>query len=102
MVKNISITAGPDSAESERQMHEMGYKIGFIGNIARKYGIDFKYRAGAWKPRTEYWERGGNGDKKKVFHGVGEQGLVWMNEIAERYNPSNCIRSDVRDGYKAF
>ena len=86
MAKDITIVAGPDSAESERQTYEMGYKIGFIGKIAKRYGINFKFRSGAWKPRTEYWEKGGNGDRKKVFHGVGEIGLEWMKEIAERYD----------------
>ena len=61
----IGIVAGPCSAENRGQMLETakGLKNIGVGTI----------RAGLWKPRSRFG----------TFEGVGEHGLVWLNEIQQ-------------------
>lgn len=61
----IGLVAGPCSAENRMQMLETARGLKNIGvNILR---------AGLWKPRSRYG----------TFEGVGERGLVWLNEIQQ-------------------
>lgn len=61
----IGLMAGPCSAENRMQMLETARGLKNIGvNILR---------AGLWKPRSRYG----------TFEGVGERGLVWLNEIQQ-------------------
>lgn len=85
MSKNIVVVAGPCAVESEEQVMNMAYKIGSIRDIAEPYGIHFKMRGGAWKPRTSYWVKN-NGEVERVFEGVGEIGLKWLSQAAETYS----------------
>ena len=55
--------AGPCSAETEQQIINTGQQLA-------KMGIPI-FRAGVWKPRT----------KPGGFEGVGEQALVWMEQL---------------------
>ena len=61
----IGLVAGPCSAENRMQMLETARGLKNIGvNILR---------AGLWKLRSRYG----------TFEGVGERGLVWLNEIQQ-------------------
>ena len=85
MGKNITIVAGPCAVESEEQIMNTAYKIGLMRDVARPYGIDFKLRGGAWKPRTSYLvENGGN--KERVFEGKREGGLQLLAQAAKDYD----------------
>lgn len=86
--QNICIVAGPCAVESEEQIHEIGGKIARIRDaVPKEYGIDFKLRGGAWKPRTKYYVRDADGEiVEKVFEGYGEVALKWLADVADRYD----------------
>lgn len=84
-MKNIVIAAGPCAVESEEQITDMAYKISLIRDIAQPYGIDFKLRGGAWKPRTTYLVKN-NGSEERVFEGLREIGLEWLKNAGDEYN----------------
>jgi chorismate mutase len=67
-LKDIFLSAGPCSAESEEQVLA-------IARDLSGSGISFM-RAGLWKPRTH---PGG-------FEGVGIEGLKWLTRAREKYN----------------
>jgi chorismate mutase len=67
-LKDIFLSAGPCSAESEKQVLA-------IAKDLSDSGISFM-RAGLWKPRTH---PGG-------FEGVGIEGLKWLTRAREKYN----------------
>lgn len=81
-VKSTVIVAGPCAIESKKQITDMAYKISMIRDIATDYQISFKFRAGAWKPRTLYR----NESEEKIFEGTRENGLTWLSEVAETYS----------------
>jgi len=93
MARGITIVAGPCAAETRTQTMNMGYKISLIGGIAKPFGIEYKFRAGAWKPRTAISDgRGG-----KVFEGTREEGLQWLSEVAKTYGlpiVTECMSED--------
>jgi chorismate mutase len=62
------LSAGPCSAESERQVLEIAKNIS-------AYGISFM-RAGLWKPRTH----------PNNFEGVGIKGLKWLDRVRKEYH----------------
>ena len=64
--------AGPCSAESREQVIETAEQL---SAVSRQLGVSFIFRAGVWKPRTS----------PHTFQGVGEEGLVWLKEVKERY-----------------
>lgn len=66
------IICGPCSAESHSQML-------ICANDVAKGGITW-FRAGVWKPRT----------RPSTFEGVGEQGLVWLKDIKEKFSLKVC------------
>jgi len=57
---------GPCSAESRTQVLETARAIQEACG-----SVPFIFRAGVWKPRT----------KPDTFHGVGEEGLAWLQEV---------------------
>jgi len=61
----LQIIAGPCSAETREQMMYTATEL-YTSGI-------HTLRAGLWKPRSRYG----------TFEGVGEKGLVWMNEIQQ-------------------
>lgn len=61
--RDLMISAGPCSAETEEQMMETALRL-------KSIGINL-FRAGVWKPRT----------KPGQFEGVGERGLFWLRKI---------------------
>lgn len=67
-VKDIFLSAGPCSAESEQQVLETA------GGL-KDAGVSF-LRAGIWKPRTH----------PGTFEGVGEEGLKWLVRAREEFN----------------
>ncbi len=81
-VQNIVIVAGPCAAETEEQVFDMAHKISLIRDVAEYYRIDVKFRAGAWKPRTFYRNKGG----ERIFEGARELGLTWLAKIAKKYS----------------
>ena len=46
-----------------------------LSAVSRQLGVSFIFRAGVWKPRTS----------PHTFQGVGEEGLVWLKEVKERF-----------------
>ena len=74
-LKDIFLSAGPCSAESEEQVLA-------IARDLSDSGISFM-RAGLWKPRTH---PGG-------FEGVGIEGLKWLTRAREKYN---CSRQSMK------
>ncbi len=62
--RNRMIIAGPCAAESRNQVLKSAH-------MAKERGIDI-VRASLWKPRT-----------KPGFEGVGEQGIEWLEEVAQ-------------------
>ncbi len=66
------IVCGPCSAESHSQML-------ICANDVAKAGLTW-FRAGVWKPRT----------RPSTFEGVGEQGLVWLKDIKEKFSLKVC------------
>lgn len=66
------IICGPCSAESHSQML-------ICANDVAKAGLTW-FRAGVWKPRT----------RPSTFEGVGEQGLVWLKDIKEKFSLKVC------------
>lgn len=64
---NFSIIAGPCAVESPEQ-------IDLIASHVKKLDLKF-LRGGAFKPRTSPY----------AFHGLQEQGLVWLRESADKY-----------------
>ena len=64
--------AGPCSAESREQVIETAEQL---SAVSRQLGVSFIFRAGVWKPRTS----------PHTFQGVGEEGLVWLKEVKERF-----------------
>lgn len=67
-VKDIFLSAGPCSAESEEQVIETA------GRLA-DCGISF-LRAGIWKPRT----------RPGCFEGIGTEALKWLVKAREQFN----------------
>ena len=82
MPKNITFVGGLCAVESEEQTMNTGYQLGLVRDIALPYGIEVKQRGGAWKPRSNYRNSGGD----KVFEGKGEMGLQWMARAAHEFN----------------
>lgn len=66
------IICGPCSAESHSQM------LVCAEDVANA-GITW-FRAGVWKPRT----------RPNGFEGIGEQGLIWLKEIKEKFSLNIC------------
>ncbi len=66
------IICGPCSAESFSQTD-------ICAKDVAKSGVSL-FRAGIWKPRT----------RPNGFEGVGEQGLVWLKKVKEKYHLSVC------------
>ena len=67
-VKEIFLSAGPCSAESEEQILETARGLADCG-------VGF-LRAGIWKPRTH----------PGFFEGVGVEGLKWLVRAREEFN----------------
>ena len=63
------IIAGPCSAESEAQLHDIAHTLSNSANIDL-------LRAGIWKPRT----------RPGSFEGVGAEGLKWLVEAGKAYH----------------
>ncbi|MFC1728082.1 hypothetical protein ACFLZ7_01290 [Nanoarchaeota archaeon] len=82
---NISIVAGPCAVESKTQLMNTAYKLSLMRDIAKPYGVDFKLRGGAWKPRTTYKVEN-NGNSERVFEGIGESALKWLGEAGDKYD----------------
>lgn len=80
--REITIVTGLCAPETEEQVMTTAYSIAMHRDVAKDYGIQFKQRGGAWKPRTKY--RTNSGDK--IFEGVGEIGLKWLSQAAEKYS----------------
>lgn len=69
-INKSQIFAGPCSVESEEQILTIAEELSALG---------IKYlRGGAFKPRTS----------PKSFQGLGEQGLIFLRNAADRYNMS--------------
>ena len=81
-IKNIYVAAGPCAIESEKQINNIAYKIGFIRDIAEPYLIDFMCRGGSWKPRSLYKDKKG----EHVFEGLREEGLKMHAYAAKKYS----------------
>ena len=62
---------GPCAAESREQVLETAKAISDL----RVDGVDFIFRAGAWKPRTS----------PNTFQGVGAEALTWLQEVKATY-----------------
>jgi len=83
----IGLVAGPCSAETRAQMLETARALKHIGIKT--------IRAGLWKPRSRFGS----------FEGVGNCGLVWLNEIQQELGLKvmtafSCRRNDEgRDRY---
>lgn len=71
--KGPLIIAGPCSAESREQLREAAVALCKMPQVRM-------IRAGVWKPRSR---PGG-------FEGMGEQALVWMEELAAAYGVAFC------------
>ena len=67
------IIAGPCSAESREQLHEVCTELGAMPEVKM-------IRAGVWKPRTR---PGG-------FEGLGEQALKWMQQLGQECGVKFC------------
>lgn len=67
-LKSPILIAGPCSAESPAQLHQVASELVSKSNITL-------FRAGVWKPRT----------KPNSFEGIGEDALVWLSEIQSQY-----------------
>ena len=67
---NISLIAGPCSAESKEQLLDTASEL---KNLNIKY-----FRAGIWKPRT----------RPSDFEGVGSIGLKWLQEVKSTFGIS--------------
>jgi len=63
----VIVAAGPCSVESREQIHSVGESVASAGAKIM--------RAGAFKPRTSPY----------AFQGMGEKGLEWMKEAAEKF-----------------
>lgn len=68
------IIAGPCGAETREQVLETAKVLSQIPAIQL-------FRAGIWKPRT----------RPNSFEGVGEEGLVWLKEVKEKYNLKTTV-----------
>ena len=68
------LIAGPCGAESEEQVFATAAALHQQGNIDL-------FRCGIWKPRSS----------PKSFEGVGENALVWLQEIQKKYQIQSCI-----------
>lgn len=62
------VISGPCSAESREQLMATASLLKQTGKVS-------VFRAGIWKPRT----------RPGSFQGVGEEGLVWLSEIRQRF-----------------
>ena len=67
------VIAGPCSAESEKQLMEVGASLAPLGISV--------VRAGVWKPRT----------RPNNFEGVGEEGLVWLKNLKKKQKLETAI-----------
>lgn len=65
------LIAGPCSAESRSQVFAIAQEL------KKLYSITY-FRAGIWKPRTS----------PNSFQGIGEEGLLWLNQVQEELNIS--------------
>lgn len=63
----LNVIAGPCSVENHEQVTKTAYELAQIGIRV--------YRAGLWKPRSNYG----------TFEGVGDKGIAWLQEIQEKY-----------------
>lgn len=68
------LIAGPCGAETREQILETAKQISEIPGIQL-------FRSGIWKPRT----------RPNSFEGVGEQGLLWLKEVKEKYNLKTTV-----------
>ena len=64
--KKPFIIAGPCSAESEQQVHEIANDIKNCTDV---------FRAGIWKPRTN----------SESFQGIGKEALIWLQEVKQKH-----------------
>ena len=63
--KKPFVIAGPCSAESEKQLHEIANDIKDCTDV---------FRAGIWKPRTN----------SASFQGIGKEALIWMKQVKQK------------------
>ena len=68
------IIAGPCGAESEVQVLQTAKELSEIKSLKL-------FRAGIWKPRT----------RPNSFEGVGEKGLVWLNQVQKAFNLKTTV-----------
>ena len=85
MSEEIVIATGPCAVEGEKLLWDQAYNTNLVKDIAKPYGIKIYFRGGAWKPRTNYWDKN-NREKTKVFEGFGEVGLRWLSEVGNHYD----------------
>ena len=64
--KKPFIIAGPCSAESKQQVHEIANDIKNCTDV---------FRAGIWKPRTN----------SESFQGIGKEALIWLQEVKQKH-----------------
>jgi chorismate mutase len=67
--RNITLIAGPCSAESQEQMMQ-------TAQLLMNYCPPQIFRAGAWKARTNIGS----------FEGYGNQALIWLSEVKKKFN----------------
>ncbi|MGB0404010.1 MAG: chorismate mutase [Salibacteraceae bacterium] len=67
-LKSPILIAGPCSAESPEQLHQVASELEAKSNITL-------FRAGVWKPRT----------KPNSFEGIGKEALGWLAEIQTKF-----------------
>ncbi len=77
------LIAGPCSAESREQLFQTaeGFK-----NLPLNY-----FRAGIWKPRSQ----------PGAFEGIGNEGLLWLQEVREKYGFKICTEVATAEHVKA-
>jgi chorismate mutase len=68
------VIAGPCGAESREQVLETAAQVAQIPQVKL-------FRSGIWKPRT----------RPNSFEGVGEQGLLWLKEVKEKYHLKTTV-----------
>lgn len=76
MVENRKTTliAGPCSAESEKQLHQVAAFFQKFNQKHPTFQVDV-FRSGVWKPRS----------RPGTFEGKGEDALKWMADIQKKY-----------------
>jgi chorismate mutase len=68
------IIAGPCGAESREQVLATAHALSEIPSLKL-------FRSGIWKPRT----------RPNSFEGVGEEGLLWLKEMKEKYDLKTTV-----------